>query len=126
MNRVLSGREEILRVERRLYTDSMSSVMKSLTALEHKFEDMHSRELISENRFSHYLFDLLRIRCSILHGMMHRDKAFELLEAMSGIAAKTDNSVQYALLEGNSIAYDLIVKYYQMMKESYVNHLKHS
>ncbi|MFZ9977148.1 MAG: tetratricopeptide repeat protein [Candidatus Kapaibacteriota bacterium] len=98
MNRVLSGREEILRVERRLYTDSMSSVMKSLTALEHKFEDMHSRELISENRFSHYLFDLLRIRCSILHGMMHRDKAFELLDAMSGIAAKTDNSVQYALL----------------------------
>ena len=82
MNRVLSGREEILRVERRLYTDSMSSVMKSLTALEHKYEDMHSRELISENRFSQYIFDLLRIRCNILHGMMQREKAFDLLEQL--------------------------------------------
>ena len=65
MNRVLSGREEILRVERRLYTDSMSSVLKSLTALEHKYEDMHSRELISENRFLQYMFDLLRIRFNV-------------------------------------------------------------
>lgn len=98
MNRVLSGREEILRVERRLYTDSMSSVIKSLTALEHKYEDMHSRELISENRFSQYIFDLLRIRCTILHGMMQREKAFNLLEKMAGIVAKTDHSIQQAHL----------------------------
>ena len=98
MNRVLSGREEILRVERRLYTDSMSSVIKSLTALEHKYEDMYSRELISENRFSQYIFDLLRIRCNILHGMMQREKAFDLLEKMEGIAAKTDHSIQHAHL----------------------------
>ena len=96
MNRVLSGREEILRVERRLYTDSMSSVLKSLTALEHKYEDMHSRELISENRFLQYMFDLLRIRCTILHGMMQRDKAFDVLGKMAVIAAKTDHSIQHA------------------------------
>lgn len=98
MNRVLSGREEILRVERRLNTDSMSSVMKTLSSLEHKFKDMYSRELISENRLKHYTFDLLRIRCAVHHIMMQRDKAFEALEQMSEICANTDNSVHNAHL----------------------------
>lgn len=98
MNKVLSGREEILRVERRLYTDSMSSVMKTLSSLEHKFQDMYSRELISENRLHHYTFEILRIRCSVHHAMMQRKKAFETLEQLSTIAANTDHSIQTAHL----------------------------
>jgi ATP/maltotriose-dependent transcriptional regulator MalT len=98
MNRVLSGREELLRVERQLYTEAMPSVMKSLTALEHKFKNMLSRELISENRWNSYLFEILRIRCSIMYGMMQREKAFEIIDQMSVIAAKTDNPIHNAHL----------------------------
>lgn len=96
MNKVLSGREELLRVERRLYTDSMSSIIKTLSSLEHKYQDMFSRELISENRLHHYTFEILRIRCSVYHAMMQRNKAFETLNLLSEIASKTDHSVHHA------------------------------
>ncbi|MBM4151889.1 MAG: hypothetical protein FJ219_09630, partial [Ignavibacteria bacterium] len=98
MNRVLSGREEILRVEWRFYTDSFSSVSKTLSALEQKFNDMHARELIGESRMMHYRFELLRIRGMIYHAAMQRDKAVSIVGQLKDIANSTNEPLHHAHL----------------------------
>lgn len=98
MKRVLSGREEILRVERRFYTDTMSSVNATLSALEQKFDEMHSREIIGEHRILQYRFDILRIRTMLYHSSMQRQKAADTLLQMREIVNLSNDQIQYAHL----------------------------
>jgi tetratricopeptide (TPR) repeat protein/DNA-binding CsgD family transcriptional regulator len=98
MTRVLSGREEILRVERRFYTDSFSSVNKTLSTLEQKFKSLHARELIGESRMMHYRFELLRIRCMICHTAMQRDKAAIIVSQLKELAIATKEPLHHAHL----------------------------
>lgn len=98
MNRVLSGREEILRVERRFYTDSLTSVNKTLSALEQKFKDLHSRELIGESRMVHYRFEILRMRSMMYHTAMQREKAESVLAQLKELANESNEPLHYAHL----------------------------
>lgn len=98
MSRVLSGREEILRVERRFYTDTMSAVNKTLSTLEQKYEDLHSRALIGEQRIMQYRFDLFRIRTMLHHSSMQRDKAWSVIMLMRDIANSTNDPLHHAHL----------------------------
>lgn len=76
----------------------MTSVNKTLSALEHKYEDLHSRELISDNRALSYRLDILRIRNMMYHSMMQREKARSVITEMKSITHITDSPLHHALL----------------------------